>query len=516
MLRLALAMYSDFSEPALSVSHKQTRREPVPRWWLMFLGFTAFAALVRWQTFGNPVIGFDEQFYLLVGDQMWNHHALPYVDIFDRKPIGLFLIYAGIRALGGDGFLAYKLVALMFVAATASLVARMAARHARRTGALMAGALYILWLNFTECEGGQADVFFALPMALAAMLVWAAWLSRKQVMARGCAAMALVGIALQIKYSVVIEGVFFGVVLLAARWRAGGGLAAVVRLAVPLVACALAPTALAAAWYWHVGQLHAFIFANFLSNMGRNPLPMTEQLINYAEMAGIFAPLAIMIALARRRLSHIIDFPTVWTGVALLSVVVIGHAGSSHYIAGALLPATIAAAPAFGEGKRARRWAAGVLVLLFAVSQLVLWRVAYLKGGAREATTLAVAASPRHGCIYVYDGYTALYMLTHSCLPTRWAFPGHLNTQDEASLKAIGVDPVAEVRRILAAHPEVIIDDWPAYDRGNRQTRALVQAALARDYHLTLRLGTGPNRYRLVYRRGVDAQNGPAGFGRNP
>ena len=67
--------------------------------WL-FAGILLFATLVRCQTFGDPFIGFDEQFYLLVGDRMWHHGDLPFVDIFDRKPIGLFLIYAAIRALG--------------------------------------------------------------------------------------------------------------------------------------------------------------------------------------------------------------------------------------------------------------------------------------------------------------------------------------------------------------------------------------------------------------------------------
>ena len=60
----------------------------------------------RAQTFGNPVIGYDEQVYLLVGDRMI-HGAIPFVDIFDRKPIGLFLIYGAIRLLGGEGTLQY-------------------------------------------------------------------------------------------------------------------------------------------------------------------------------------------------------------------------------------------------------------------------------------------------------------------------------------------------------------------------------------------------------------------------
>uniref|UniRef100_UPI001C08B440 hypothetical protein n=1 Tax=Acinetobacter baumannii TaxID=470 RepID=UPI001C08B440 len=56
-----------------------------------FLILLMFAVAVRARDFGNPSIHVDEQFYLLVGDRML-HGALPYLDIWDRKPIGLFLL----------------------------------------------------------------------------------------------------------------------------------------------------------------------------------------------------------------------------------------------------------------------------------------------------------------------------------------------------------------------------------------------------------------------------------------
>src|SRR3712207_3445789 len=85
------------------------------------------ALLFRAAFFGNPVIEGDEQFYLLVGDRM-RHGLLPYVDIWDRKPVGLFLIYAAVRLLGGEGIWQYQAVAALFAAATAFLVSRIAAR----------------------------------------------------------------------------------------------------------------------------------------------------------------------------------------------------------------------------------------------------------------------------------------------------------------------------------------------------------------------------------------------------
>ncbi len=107
------------------------------------------ALVVRARTFGNPVIGFDEQYYLLVGEHMLRG-ALPYVDLFDRKPIGLFLLYASAgwigSIVGDDGFLAYKLVATGFVVASAFGIQRVARRFAGAgAGAgVVAAILYIL------------------------------------------------------------------------------------------------------------------------------------------------------------------------------------------------------------------------------------------------------------------------------------------------------------------------------------------------------------------------------------
>jgi 4-amino-4-deoxy-L-arabinose transferase-like glycosyltransferase len=96
--------------------------------WLLLL---VFAFAVRAHDFGNPVIHVDEQYYLLVGDHML-HGAVPYVDLWDRKPPGLFLLFAAIRLLPGDGILAYQIVATLFAAATAGVLVLAAGRLGAR------------------------------------------------------------------------------------------------------------------------------------------------------------------------------------------------------------------------------------------------------------------------------------------------------------------------------------------------------------------------------------------------
>ncbi len=462
--------------------------------WLVPSGLLLAVIVARAQTFTDPVLGFDEQYYLLVADRML-HGAVPYLDIWDRKPIGLFLIYAGAILPGGDPFLNYKLLASGFVWASATVMYRAARHDAGRTGAVIAALLYVVWLNFMEGEGGQAPVFYNLPVLLAAVLTWRA-VADKQPFARGCLAMLLVGLAIQIKYTALFEGAFFGLALLWAQSRAAGNAGRLAGYGAVWIGCAFAPTALAFAVYAGMGHAQEFVFANFLSIFGRLPDPPLDRLAGLLAIVAILLPFSVIAVLEWRR-NRTLSFWHGWALAAALSMLAVGSFLSPAYAMPLLAPLCLAAAPWFGR----RPTVGGVMVLLALIGGvLVVRQVITGKGTREEALRISAAARPAHGCIWVYDGYPALYLLTHSCVPTKWAFPGHLNTADEASPAAIGVDPVAEVARILATHPDVIVDDFPAYRLGNRDTRAMVERELALRYRLTARVQTGPGRYRLVYR----------------
>ncbi|MFM9976502.1 MAG: hypothetical protein ACKVOP_00445 [Sphingomonadaceae bacterium] len=457
--------------------------------WPVFALLLAVTLAARAQTFGNPVTGFDEQFYLLVGDRMLSG-SIPYVDIFDRKPIGLFLIHAAVRLLGGEGTIQTQLVACAIVTATAFAIYRLACRIAPTSGAVAAALAYIFWLNLTEGEGYQAEVWFNLPMALAALLVCGA--PRNVLAYRGLVAMLLVGLALQIKYSVVFEGLFLGLALLwQARHRT---LVRLVGLAALWASAALLPTFLAAAAYWQIGYFDAWLFANFTAIAGKLPDPLSVKLEGFGLMALIAAPLVI--AAIARPASALHRFVLAWLAASIAGVLLFGSYGA-HYLMPVLVPLTIAAAPRLARPA----WAVATLALGLIAGQAALALTYVGKGGRTEALAVAQAARPSGpGCLWVYDGYPALYRLTESCLPTRYVFPGHLNTANEASAAALGIDPQAEVRRILASRPETIVDNYPRYSRGNRATAALVDAALASDYLLVATIRTGATRERRVYR----------------
>src|SRR5215216_6506963 len=92
------------------------------------------ALATRAVTFGNPLVDMDDQFYWLVGRSMWQGHW-PILDIWDRKPVGLFLLYGAIAGIDRS-ILTVQIAATLFAAGTAILVRAAALRIASPRGAL--------------------------------------------------------------------------------------------------------------------------------------------------------------------------------------------------------------------------------------------------------------------------------------------------------------------------------------------------------------------------------------------
>ena len=443
------------------------------------------ALVLRGLDLGNPVIHVDEEFYFVTARAM-AHGALPYVDVWDRKPIGLFLLYLPAAMLPWKwGVVVYQLMASASAVTTAWLVARLAERAGWRRGATVAGVAYLVWLDLLGGVGGQAPVFFNL------LLAGAGTFALRERRHDGIAAMALVGLALQVKYSVVFEGVALGLYILWRHWR---GWPEAVGQAALLVAAALLPTAAALGTYAAFGQAPAWIYANVTSIFARTADPWREQLGNAATLLLILSPVIAM-AFAGARDTPVRRFLLGWFVVALAGVAVFGG-WFDHYGLPVLVPGCACAAGFFAE----IRWRRITPVMLGVAAAVGLARVAidrHNRGNGAQLAALASAIGQDRGCLYVYSGETMLYPASGRCTVTRWLFPSHLSRTREA--RAVGVDQATEVRRILATRPAVIVMR-PPY-RGERpEIRALVAGAVRARYRLAARLPMGRERVD-VWRR---------------
>ncbi len=482
-----------------------------------------FVALVaRAVQFGNPVIHVDDQFYLFVGDRMW-HGAMPYRDIWDRKPVGLFLIFAAIRALGGEGVIQYQLVATGFVAATAIVIRAIARRIANPRGATAAGIVYLTSLGISGGDGGQSPVFYNLFVAVS---VWAmlAALERprfdRRAVLLGSAAMLLMGLAIQIKYTVLFEGGFLGLVLLWRAWKSGLSPAAVLMLALGWTILGLAPTG-AAWWYFAAaGQGDAFVYANFTSIFDRRAEPVDVVLGRLAAIIIRLIPLSVAawygIAGARARDPDETPSKSLarriiagWALAALGAVLIFGSY-FDHYALPLYVPLAVAAAPLMGDPRsgvaliirgRSRLMTTAVFLMLATsiVTATTSARFRKERGTGAEVREMAAMLKPLlKDCLYIYDGDPILYMMTNSCLPTRWPFPDHLNNKREVG--AVGVDALTEMRRIMANRPTYVVSRTSPQSKTYTPGWDEMQVDLARDYRSVAEWQVGPSK-RVIYQR---------------
>jgi hypothetical protein len=131
------------------------------------------------------------------------------------------------------------------------------------------------------------------------------------------------------------------------------------------------------------------------------------------------------------------------------------------------------------------------------------------KASRATIRSLAAEARPylRHGPMYIWDGPSILYSVSGAEIPTRFPFPGHLD--DLVEQHALGVDTGAEMRRVLAQRPAVIVTTSRAYvPNVNPVSYALVARAMASDYVELDRRPDGWRRrdYILAVRRDLCTQ----------
>jgi hypothetical protein len=478
----------------------------IPRWILEASGFLALFLITRSFLFGNPVVHIDEQFYLFVAERM-RDGAVPYVDIWDRKPIGLFLVYEGLVALPFDPVIAYQIGAAASFTLTALVITRLAREIASPKAAWQAGAAYVLFMPIFNAGMGQAPVFYNLLVAMAA---WGVIDSVKRpehppLVLRGCLVMLLLGLAIQIKYTVIFEGAAFGLLLLSRGYADVWSWRRLAATAALWIAVALLPTLAAMAWYARIGQLDAFVYANFVSIFERGSDGWRSWWRLVKELAvltpfwlAIFrAPRAFNTGAIANAASHRVL--AIW-GVAAFAGFLFFGTWYDHYVSPLLMPLAVLAAPALARTAREERWYGRLLLGFGAFAGIVVMAYQFNQHGSTRqfnAMNAAIEQEMHGGCLFIYEGEMAFYRTTRSCLPTTRIFPNHLNTFIEAP--AIGVDATAELARVLASKPDVIVMRAPYANLylPNMDTRRMIEADLARNWQRYARVPLGNKEYWL-------------------
>ncbi|WP_051504163.1 ArnT family glycosyltransferase [Sphingomonas jaspsi] len=454
------------------------------------------AVATRIVSWWNPIAHVDDQFYLLGGQELLRGHW-PYIDIWDRKPLGLFLIYAGIAAIGGSSVLVLNLVATSFAAATAMVVRQIAMRIAGPGAALMAALTYLIVLPLYGGQNGQSPVFYNLFIAGAFLVLLRSAERQEPPLAAAMGSMLLCGLAMIVKPTSFVEGGMIGLGYLWLLWRRGTAAVPFALTAATMIAVALLPTLLCFLPYWLNGKAaaDAYIYANYVSIFERRNFQAIARLAGAALLMLYLFPLFIMAAIGgwKRWRDHRSQASTRLV-IAWMAAAIFGYFSVpsffDHY-ALPLLPPLCVLAAAFFNGASGRLWFAA-----YAVFCLIQGSILDASSNRHEAEAYArsrttVAASMQGGCVYVFDGPSRLYVDFPQCRPTKYLFPDHISLITEAG--AVGTDTLVELRRILDAKPAVIVTRTAQPGRQLKSVEALLNDRLSQGYRPVLHLPPDQN-----------------------
>ena len=495
-----MATLSAYTKPPMAIP-------AIPTWFGVgaFLFLIILITRVPW--FGDPKSDFDEQLFSFIGWRM-THGELPFVDLWDRKPFGLFALFAIAHSIGGPSPVAYQIMASGFAFAGAILLYTLARDVTDKITSSVAAGLYLVLIAGYGSQSGQSEIFHVTLMLSMAVLVRDPL--HRHAIGRILTAMLLGGLALQVKYTVLPQCAFFGLYALWGQWRNGMRMSQLAILAVSCIFLGLLPTFLVAVFYFSIGHLDSFIFANFTSFFQRLPMPTGRFKVSDIPALAPLMAIAICGLYAALRIHRPRNIPAYvfhlgWFFAASATVFLPSTVYLYYY--GALIPSLLLIALPLYDRMGPMRWVPAVFLLvatLVAINPIARYRLTQENRVTAQGLVAAVAPhiSQEH-CLYIFDGPTVIYRMTNSCIPTRFIYPDHLNNRLEEY--ALEVDQKTEVQRILNNKPGAVITADKAVTAQNPQSLAVISRELEKNYH---QIATFPEGQRklIVWARNANAQ----------
>lgn len=437
--------------------------------------------LVRGTTFATSVVDSDENIFALAAREVVRGH-LPYTTFFDVKPVGSTLLIAAAFRIFGQSILILRLIGATCVWASAMLIGRLCRQCGLMPGqAVCASVLYVAFASTMHGLATMTEIMFAPFTIASTVILWqvpeASGFGRR-IKLTLCAGLAC-GAAVLIKIVPLIPGTaVLGLVLLRALWRRDCSFIAAVFLAIVFFLSSAAPMILAGLVYWRSGELAEFMYSNFgfahsyvavggsAKEVARNLVTVIYAVWPLLGLAAI-SVYGILISWQHAR-SDVHLLGMTWLGGELVAASLSLHF-YPHYFLSALPPLILLAvlgteslAAWFGPAANPVRVAAVLtaLVGLFPLQRTIvddLPPALSHNDVARKVAALIMQAN--HGkkpsLFVTTEKFVVLYSLTGSDLPTRYAIPAHLFSEENALIKR---DPANVLARVLSHRPDFIVN----------------------------------------------------------
>ncbi len=438
---------------------------------LAAMAFIALVCITRWPVLHRSVLDWDESLYFLMADA-WRHGALPYSNIWDNKPLGIYAIFAVFQTLI-PGTEAIRAATMACVSVLAFTVYRITfALTGQRVAGLAAGAVLIAASLSNDGLAGNTELFMA---AFTAAAVLAALTGRS-----GFLVGLLLGCAIMVKYVALFEAPVVAFWFLSRQRR--------VAALLPLALGGLLPLATVVLLYAAAGKLGLWWDCSAASNFRRVDVPFTRGALDYAfgiewaRWGRLYLSALALTGWAFWRRERDWLFLAAWFAAGFLGVAA-AKSFFDHYFL-QILPVLCVMLGVL-VSQIPPRLGQLVLVMAALIGPIQAAQIAFHDATGPDSTAALGAALKGASSLYVFDGQPILYALAGAAPPTRYVLPSVLT--GTALARVAGVDATAEVARIMAGAPEFVVARVPPpldNPRANQAVYAEMAAFLAKDYVL--------------------------------
>ncbi len=242
--------------------------------WAVFAFFVLLVVVLRFSSFFESVIDSDESLYLLMA-QSWLNGQPPYTEIWDNKPLGIYILFSIALILFGKFYISIRILACIAIISTSYLLYRVGNTIGKNGIGLLAGTLYVF--NSLE-NGGMAsntEIFFTPFVTLAFYLLIYKRISPirlpVQINLRLLAIGLLLGIGFEIKYVVIFE--FITVLLIVGTslylQKNNSKYFSILQSYIWLSLGFILPLSLISLYFVFNGHFDNYFYANFIANKVR-------------------------------------------------------------------------------------------------------------------------------------------------------------------------------------------------------------------------------------------------------
>lgn len=301
----------------------------------LLLFFIVTAIVFKCLTFWFSVIDIDESTYLLIGKEVVNGKLL-YVDCYDTKPIGIFLIFGLIDFLTGNGIVFSRILAAVLVGITAYMIFKLKLKTSSdRYASIFAGLAYLILASMYRFTYAANTELFFIFFTVLSFYIFFKWKHPSKYFVGGLIA----GIGFIIKYLVAFDLLAFGLFLVYLFVLGKMKFVKLIQAGIIMIIGFVLPVGFVTLTYWSMGhfeEFRQFSFSFLMNYQGSNTMQKYFDFILDIHLkylpAFIFFYYLLILNIFKIRKQPIAFFKVSWFALTVIAVVSLKKSNTHYFI----------------------------------------------------------------------------------------------------------------------------------------------------------------------------------------